>query len=230
LGPNSRGPGRRRRPRGTAALAMVFSSVTLATCVFPTERDDSVHVTVDPLPVLIRGSDTYATARAWEIRAAGDSQQIANVSFVWSSGDPLTATVDANGHVVGIKSGTTAIRAAAANFDKRAAVGQITLRVANTLEIDSIRPDTVRYGEIVTVYGVGLLDTLGIGLTIGDGGLIPVPFSPALDPNGASRISYWLPPPAHTPPLFYYGAGGSGFSPAPRRSIGRESYRPVDSA
>src|SRR2546425_3453811 len=86
-----------RHPRGTAALAMVFSSVTLATCVFPTERDDSVHVTVDPLPVLIRGSDTYATARAWQILAAGDSQQIANVSFVWSSGDPLTATVDANG-------------------------------------------------------------------------------------------------------------------------------------
>ncbi len=219
-----------RHPRGTAALAMVFSCVTLATCVFPTERDDSVHVTVDPLPVLIRGTDTYATARAWQILAAGDSQQIANVSFVWSSGDPLTATVDANGHVVGIKSGTTAIRAAAANFDKRAAVGQITLRVANTLEIDSIRPDTVRYGEIVTVYGVGLLDTLGIGLTIGDGGLIPVPFSPALDPNGASRISYWVPPPAHTAPLFYIGAGVFGFSADTVRVIRRDLYEPNELA
>src|SRR5439155_919993 len=85
------------------------------------------EATRDPLPVLIRGTDTYATARAWRIVAAGDSQPIANVSFVWSSGDPLTATVDANGHVVGIKSGRTAIRAAAANFDKRATVGQITL-------------------------------------------------------------------------------------------------------
>src|SRR5213592_1378519 len=170
-----------RPPRGPAALAMVFGSVTLTTCVFPTERDDSVRVTVDPLPVLIRGTDTYATARAWRIVAAGDSQPIANVSFVWSSGDPLTATVDANGHVVGIKSGRTAIRAAAANFDKRATVGQITLRVANTLEIDSIRPDTVRYGEIVTVYGVGLLDTLGIGLSVGGAGLIPVPFSASQD-------------------------------------------------
>src|SRR3989475_8039154 len=148
-----------RHPRGTAALAMVFSPVPLATCVLPTERDDSVDVTVDPLPVLIGGSETYATARAWQILAAGDSQQIATVSFVWSSGAPLTATVDANGHVVGIKSGTTTIRAAAANFDKPAAVGQITLRVANTLEIASIPPGTVRYGEIVTVYGVGLLDT-----------------------------------------------------------------------
>src|SRR5438094_706708 len=145
-----------RPPRGPAALAMVFGSVTLTTCVFPTERDDSVRVTVDPLPVLIRGTDTYATARAWRIVAAGDSQPIANVSFVWSSGDPLTATVDANGHVVGIKSGRTAIRAAAANFDKRATVGQITLRVSGPLEIDSIRPQTVKYGETVTIYGVGV--------------------------------------------------------------------------
>src|SRR2546429_5600160 len=42
-----------------------------------------------------------------------------NVSFVWSSGNSAVATVDPNGHIVGIKSGTTTIRAAAANFDKR---------------------------------------------------------------------------------------------------------------
>src|SRR5439155_2658710 len=125
-----------RLTRGIAALAVLFSSATLATCVYPTEQDDPVRVTIDPLPVLIRGTDTSATARAWHVGAAGDSQQIANVSFAWSSADPLTATVDAARHIVGIESGTTAIRAAAANFDKRAAAGQIALRVANTLEID----------------------------------------------------------------------------------------------
>ena len=114
-----------RLTRGIAALAVLFSSATLGTCVYPTEQDDAVRVTIDPLPVLIRGTDTSATARAWHIEAAGDSQQIANVSFVWSSADPLTATVDAAGHIVGIKSGTTTIRAAAANFDTRAAPGQI---------------------------------------------------------------------------------------------------------
>ena len=161
--------------RVSAALAVLFAPLTLGTCVFPTERDDAVYVTVDPLPVLLRGTDTFATARAWH-----GSQQLANVSFVWSSDDSSTATVDANGHIVGIKSGTTMIRARAANFDRRSVPGQITLRVTNSLEIDSIRPATVRYGEVVTVYGVGLLDTLGVGLSIGDAFLIPVPFSEAL--------------------------------------------------
>src|SRR5437899_1633280 len=156
-----------RLSRGIAPWAVLFSCATLATCVFPTERDDSVRVTIEPLPVLVRGDETYATARAWHILAVADSQEIANVTFIWSSDDPLTATVDAAGHIVGIKSGTTAIRAAAANFDKRAAAGQIALRVANTLEIDSIRPATVKYGEVVTVYGLGLLDTPGLGLGVG---------------------------------------------------------------
>src|SRR6059036_834166 len=201
-----------RLSRGIAAWAVLFSCATLATCVFPTERDDSVRVTIEPLPVLVRGDETHATARAWHILAVADSQEIANVTFIWSSDDPLTATVDATGHIVGIKSGTTAIRAAAANFDKRAAAGQIALRVANTLEIDSIRPATVKYGEIVTVYGVGLLDTLGIGLSVAGAGLIPVPFSASQDAAGRSQIKYWLPPPAHTDPLFYIGAGVFGFS------------------
>ncbi len=211
-----------------AALSVLLSSATVATCVFPTERDDAVHVSVDPLPVLIRGNDTHATARAWHLVSATDSQELANVSFVWSSDDPLTATVDPTGHVVGIKSGTTFIRARAANFDKRSVPGEIALRVANTLEIDSIRPDTVRYGDVVTVYGVGLLDTLGIGLSIGDALLFAYPFSEALGPDGASRRSYWVPPPAHSAPLFYIGAGVFGFKPDTVQVLRRDLYEPND--
>src|SRR3989442_3436424 len=197
-----------RLSRGIAPWAVLFSCATLATCVFPTERDDSVRVTVEPLPVLVRGDETYAPARAWHILAVADSQEIANVTFIWSSDDRRAATVDAAGHIVGIKSGTTAIRAAAANFDKRAAAGQIALRVANTLEIDSIRPATVKYGEIVTVYGVGLLDTLGIGLSVGGAGLIPVPFSASQDAAGAGPIKDLVSPPAHTGPPFFIRARG----------------------
>src|SRR5947209_2458809 len=219
-----------RLSRGIAAWAVLFSCATLATCVFPTERDDSVRVTIEPLPVLVRGDETYATARAWHILAVADSQEIANVTFIWSSDDPLTATVDATGHIVGIKSGTTAIRAAAANFDKRAAAGEIALRVSNTLEIDSIRPDTVRYGEIVTVYGVGLLDTLGVFVQIGTADLIQVPFTAALAPNGTSRISYWVPPPAHSARLFYIGAGVFGFSTDTVRVVRRDIYEPNETS
>src|SRR5207244_11353546 len=91
----------------------------------------------------------------------------------------------------------------------------LDIRVSAPLAIDSIRPDTVRYGEIATVYGVGLLDTIGVLLSIGDATLIPVPFTDTLKANGSSQISFWVPPPAHTAPLSYiaFGAGVFGATP-----------------
>src|SRR5213079_1940479 len=103
----------------------------------------------------------------------------------------------------------------ATNFDVGAAPATLDIRVSAPLAIDSIRPDTVRYGEIATVYGVGLLDTIGVLLSIGDATLIPVPFTDTLKANGSSQISYWVPPPAHTAPLSYiaFGAGVFGSRP-----------------
>ena len=211
--------------RDSAALAVLFTSLTLGTCVFPTERDDAVHVTIDPLPVLLRGTDTFATAHAWH-----GAQELSNVVFVWSTDDLSTATVDAAGHIVGIQSGTTMIRARAANFDKRATPGEIALRVASSLEIDSIRPANVRYGEVITVYGVGLLDTLGVDFALGEGGLIPVPFTDSLEASGVSHISYWVPPPARTAPLFYIGAGVFGFTVDTVQVLRRDLYEPNETA
>jgi hypothetical protein len=200
-----------RLSRGIAPLAVLFSSATLASCVYPTERDDSVHVSVAALPILLRGDDTYGTARAWRMLGSTDSLEIANVTFVWSSDVPSIASVDANGHIVGIKSGTTTIRAAAANFDKRALVGETPLRISASLEIDSIRPQLVRYGERVTVYGFGLDST--VALTLGANAfLFPVPFSQVFKPDGSTSIAYWVPPPAHTDSLFFIGSGVFGFS------------------
>jgi len=41
-----------RLTRGIAALAVLFSSATLATCVFPTERDSSEDVSVTRIRIL----------------------------------------------------------------------------------------------------------------------------------------------------------------------------------
>ena len=141
--------------RRLGALALLFTAVTVGTCVYPTERDSSVHVSITPLQILIRGNDTVATATAWQMRGPTDSVAIPNVAFVWTSSDPKIATVDNAGHITGVKSGTVNIRAAAANFDKGALPGQTILRVSAPLEVDSVRPQTVTYGETATVYGVG---------------------------------------------------------------------------
>src|SRR5256885_922417 len=89
---------------GATALALLFSCATLATCVYPTEHEASVHVSLPPVRILFRGNDTVVAARAWEIRGPGDSQPIPNVAFVWSSSDSAVATVAA-GRGGGVKAG-----------------------------------------------------------------------------------------------------------------------------
>src|SRR5258706_1386160 len=144
-----------RRSRGLAALTIVGISAVVATCVYPTEHDSSVHVDLTHIAIRLRVTDTAATATAWRILGAADSQPIPNVVFTWSSSNSSVATVDDAGHIVGITSGTVVIRAAARNFDKGQLAAADTIRVAAPLEVDSIRPAAPRYGELVTVYGPG---------------------------------------------------------------------------
>ena len=186
---------------------MVFTAVTVGTCVFPTERDASVHVSLTPVYILFRGNDTVVTARAWQMVGSADSQPISNVVFVWTSSDPSVATVDNVGHVVGVKSGTVVITAAAANFDKQARAATDTLRVAAPLEIDSVRPKTVRYGEILSIYGVSA-DSI-VSASLHGAALIRVPFGDTVFPSGTARSRWWVPPPARTDSLFFLGITGS---------------------
>jgi hypothetical protein len=214
--------------RGVAAMAVLLGSAATGTCVYPTEHDASVHVSIAPLTILIRGNDTVATATAWQLRGPGDSVPIPNVAFVWTSSDPSVATVDNAGRIVGIRSGTTTIRAAAANFDKAALSGQATLRVSAPLEIDSIRPQTVRFGDTVTVYGVGV-DSIVLA-QLGQGVLIPNVFQRRRDATGYARSVYWVPPPAHRDSLLYIGNGVFGFSTDTVQVIQRDLYEPNDFA
>jgi len=216
--------------RRLGALALLFTAVTVGTCVYPTERDSSVHVSITPLQILIRGNDTVATATAWQMRGPTDSVAIPNVAFVWTSSDPKIATVDNAGHITGVKSGTVNIRAAAANFDKGALPGQTILRVSAPLEVDSVRPQTVTYGETATVYGVGV-DSI-FQMSMGNAVLIPYAFfiPPLRDATGYSQARFWVPPPAHTDSLFFIGNGVFGFTRDTVRVIRRDLYEPNETA
>src|SRR5437660_1684375 len=202
-----------RRGRGLAALTLVAISAVVAMCVYPTEHDADVFVTIDSLTldtlsrtptsvgplVVIQGAEGDVHATAWHRQSAGPSAPVPNVSFRWSVADTTLARIDATtGHLVAIKAGITQVRVVATNFDVGAAPATLDIRVSAPLAIDSIRPDTLRYGEIATVYGVGLLDTIGVLLSIGDATLIPVPFTDTLKANGSSQISFWVPPQSHS--------------------------------
>ena len=222
-----------RRSRGLAALALAFCSVTVTTCVYPTERDSSVHVSLTRLGILIRGTDTTATATAWRIAGPSDSQPIPNVVFVWMSSNPAVATVDDRGHIVAITSGSVVIRAAAANFDKGALAAADTIRVSAPLEIDSVRPKVVRYGELLSVYGVGVDSIFLAQLAKAD--LILDPFADTAYADGTARRRFWVPPPAHTDSLFFLGiSGGNGVlgfvHGDTTRVVERDLYEPDDIA
>jgi len=236
-----------RRGRGLAALTLVAISAVVAMCVYPTEHDADVFVTIDSLTldtisrtptsvgplVVIQGAEGDVHATAWHRQSGGPSAPVPNVSFRWSVADTTLARIDATtGHLVAIKAGITQVRVVATNFDVGAAPATLDIRVSAPLAIDSIRPDTVRYGEIATVYGVGLLDTIGVLLSIGDATLIPVPFTDTLKANGSSQISFWVPPPAHTAPLSYiaFGAGVFGATPDTVAVIRRDIYEPNEIA
>jgi hypothetical protein len=77
--------------------------------------------------------------------------------------------------------------------------------VANPLEIDSISPDTVRYGDRVTMFGIGVGELFFAGL--GSGFLISDSLSIAGDKSGLGRQSFWVPWPALTGNIFAAGSG-----------------------
>jgi hypothetical protein len=217
--------------RAKRLVTAVWGTVVLGSCVFPTEKDASVHVSITPIKVVFRGTDTVATAQAWQLTGTSDSQPISNVVFVWSSSNPSVATVDASGRIVGINSGTTVVTAAVANFDKNAQPAAATIRVANPLEIDSVRPKTVHYGEIVTIYGVSV-DSI-VSASLKGAGLIRVPLGDTVFANGTARSRWWVPPPAHTDSLFFLGiTGGNGVLGYSRRDtitvLEQDLYEPDD--
>ena len=202
-----------RLERGRAAGALLLAGATIATCVYPTEHDAAVHVSLTPVHILFSGHDTVATARAWQIRGAGDSVVIPNVAFTWSTSDSGIATVSTEGRIVGIRSGSTIITAAALNFDAGQRAAADTVRVSAPIEVDSIRPKTVRYGELLTVYGIGV-DSIFLA-SLDSASLIPNPVEDTTYAQGTQRRRYWVPFPARTDSLviigIYNGNGVFGF-------------------
>src|SRR5438445_619303 len=84
-----------RRGRGLAALTLVAISAVVAMCVYPTEHDADVFVTIDSLTldtisrtptsvgplVVIQGAEGDVHATAWHRQPGGPSAPVPNVSF-----------------------------------------------------------------------------------------------------------------------------------------------------
>src|SRR5436309_3497022 len=205
----------------TRATPVVMLAVALGgvTSAFPTDKSDKVFVTLEgPSRVVLRGHEMSVYARAWRVIGT-DSQPITNVAFAFGTGSSTTATVqnDGGGYatVTGVNSGTVHITARAISFEQ-APEGDLLLRVSNPLEVDSVRPKLVRFGDTITVYGVGV-DSIFIAFldnaTQFDYPLPGILSTRTRDSLGFSTATFWVTPPAHTDRLSFIGPGVFGNAP-----------------
>src|SRR5205809_7601102 len=117
-----------RRGSGLAALTLVAISAVVAMCVYPTEHDADVFVTIDSLTldtvsrtptsvgplVVIQGAEGDVHATAWHHQSRGPSAPVPNVSFRWSVADTTLPRIDAaTGPLLAINAGSPPVRVVA---------------------------------------------------------------------------------------------------------------------
>jgi hypothetical protein len=204
----------------------------LLACSDSTEAVDQAFVTISSTsPVVLRGDQLELTAKLWTRTSPGDSVEVRNAELIWSTGNPTLATLtpkDNNTTIAtGVNSGTVEIRAIATGFEG-AASASYALRVSDPLEIDSMRPATVRYGEKVTMYGVGVQNLFFA--TLEGAPLLPDTFTLAAGAGGIGQLSFWVPPPASSGYPVVLSPEQIVVSPDSLTVLPRDLYEPNDEA
>jgi hypothetical protein len=189
------------------------AAIAVATCKFPTDKSNEVYVTIEaPTLVVLDGDEMSIRARAWRLVGTpdtgnGDDEAIANVDFAWSTSAGGVAAVqkDAQGYatIQGIGPGQADITARAVAFEG-ASDATLPVRVAGFLEIDSVTPSNIKWGDKITLWGVGLKFAFSVSLP--GSGLIPDTLT-YTESQGLSSMQFWVPQPARTDRLFVLGPG-----------------------
>ncbi len=202
----------------------------LLACSDSTEAVNQAFVTISSSsPVVLRGDQLELTAKLWTRTSPGDSVEVRNAELIWSTGDPTLATLTSKDNnttiATGVNSGTVEIRAVATGFEG-AASASYALRVSDPLEIDSLRPVTVRYGEKVTMYGVGVKNLFFA--TLEGAPLLPDTFTVAAGAGGIGHMSFWVPPPASSGYPVVLSPEQIVVSPDSLTVLPRDLYEPND--
>lgn len=225
-----------RFPSRSAPLAAFALALAGATCAFPTDKSDEVRVIIQaPSLVVIRGQQLPLFARAFRVSGA-DTLDVQNVVFEWLSGNTSLATVQNDGggyaQVTGVNSGTVQIMARVVAFEQ-ADLGSLDVRVSNPLEVDSVRPSLVRFGDTITVFGVGV-DSIFIAflgnVTQFDYPLPGLVATRTRDSLGFSTATFWVTPPARTAQLSFVGPGVFGNAPDTTKVLQFDVLEPNETA
>jgi hypothetical protein len=189
------------RPFAHRCRAVAALSLFAAACSYPTDSSSGAWVKVhSPVLFVIRGADTVLDAHVYQLEHGKDTVEIKNVEITWATSDPQLATVTPlpgrRARVTGVNPGDVLITATAAAFES-ATAGADTLHVANPLEIVAVTPQAVKYGEEVTVFGVGAEKADVVFL--GSQPLILNPFVGGVNATtGLGYRNFWVPFPVRS--------------------------------
>ena len=216
----------------TPRVLTLMLGVGILACSDSTDVADQAYVTISSdSPVVLRGDQLELTAKLWTRTSPGDSVEVRNAELVWSTDDPTLASLTAKDNnttvATGVNSGVVQIRAVATGF-QGAAAASFPLRVSDPLEIDSVRPSVVRYGEKVTMYGVGVNNLFVAGLQ--GATLVPDTFTMAAGAGGIGQLSFWVPPPASSGRAVVLSPGQIVVAADSTTVLPRDLYEPNDSA
>jgi hypothetical protein len=211
-------------------------AAAVAACSVPTDKSQDIQVivrqsaTLAARGILPKGTRDSLSAFAFRVSATGDTQPLSNVELRWSPSDPQVAIIEggASGRaiVTGLNDGYVTVIASPVAFDQ-ANPGTTLIRVASGFVVDSIRPRSVRYGEKIDVYGVGI--HLPFLWFLGGAELIDDPFAFTGNFAGLEKREFWVPPPASSGRPFFIG-GGLADSAAELITVTREDIFEPDTA
>jgi len=195
-------------------------------CLFPADHSAQLRVELDSVPELFLRDSVRFTARV--LTAAGDSVPGAVVSF--TSSQPTVLSVGAAGEGLAVGVGQATVTASALAF-AGATPATADVRVRGLLEIDSVKPPQVRFGDSLHVFGVGLNPDSLFTMSLGGVELSAAQYLAAdpKKPGRVGRLSLWVRPPAErfsTLTLVSF-AGGVVF-PDTIGVLQRDRYEPND--
>jgi hypothetical protein len=161
------------------------------TCVLPTDRSSGLRVELlETLPTLLLKDSLRLAARVVD----SSGVEVPHPALAFASSNPTVFIVDADGTLRAVGVGTATLSVTALGFAQATAFSQI-LRVRGKLEVDSIRPLGVRFGDSIEVFGVGLDPDSLFSISIGGADAEASAFFPN-DPERPERegmLRVWAP-------------------------------------
>jgi hypothetical protein len=215
---------KRLRIAGLAALA----AAGFAACVYPTDRSGELEVQMTTLPTLFLKDSVQLEARVVD----ADGNELENAVVEFTSDDPTILAVSPDGLVLAVAVGSATVSATAVEYAGTAPVTQAA-QVRGLLEVDSVRPMTAKFGELVEIYGVGLdtNDLFSVSFGGVDAEIFAFQAADEENPQEFGRLWVWMPPPApRESELTILGFNGGLVFPDTLTVQQRDIYEPNDDA